>query len=64
MLFLCDTSTSLWEAMKVIREFGEYSGLVINWAKSSIMLLDVTPAPSLLTLQEIPLSWSFRYLDI
>lgn len=30
MLFLGDTSTSLWEAMVVIREFGEYSGLVIK----------------------------------
>lgn len=31
IMFLGDTSTSLKGAMTVIRKFGEYSGLVINW---------------------------------
>lgn len=43
MLLLGDTNTSLQEAMEMIRMFGHYSGLVINWTKSSLMLLDNTP---------------------
>lgn len=64
MLFLCDTSTSLREAMTAIRKFGEFSALVINWTKSSIMLLDVKLDLPLLTIQEILLSGSFRNLGI
>lgn len=40
MLLLGDTYESLQEAMSVISNFGIYSGLVINWTKLSIMLLD------------------------
>lgn len=43
MLFLGDTEKSLSEAMSLIRRFGVYSGLVINWSKSYLMLLDVDP---------------------
>lgn len=63
MLLLGDMSTSLTEAMNVIRRFGEYSGLVINWTKSSLLLLDREPSSSL-TMQNIPVSTSFRYLGI
>lgn len=30
----------VWTAMHTIMQFGEYSGLTINWSKSAFMLLD------------------------
>lgn len=49
--------------MAVITKFGIYSGLVINWSKSSLMPLDGTSA-SVLTQTNIPISVSFKYVDI
>lgn len=45
-----DTTLSLQTLMSTILEFGQYSGLTINWTKSALLLLDgdatqpVTPA--------------------
>lgn len=43
MLMLGDITSSIKEVMAVITGFGTYSGLIINWSKSSLMLLDVAP---------------------
>lgn len=64
MLLLGDTSNSLTEAMSVIKQFGKYSGLVINWTKSSLLLLDRDPPTTQQNMQDIPVSTSFKYLGI
>lgn len=64
MLLLGDMSLSLKEAMEVVQTFGHYSGLVIDWTKSSLMLLDKKSDPQLKTLLDIPVSMEFRYLGI
>lgn len=45
MILLRDVDGSLTEAMSTIVEFGKYSGLQINWTKSSLMLIDEGGAP-------------------
>lgn len=40
MLLLGDTFHTLKAAMHTITKFGELSGLLINWEKSALMLLD------------------------
>lgn len=39
MLLLVDTANSLKKAIVVITNFGVYLGLVINWTKSSLILI-------------------------
>lgn len=43
MLLLGDMSGSLGEAMSVIERYASFSGLVLNWSISSIMMLDLVP---------------------
>lgn len=50
--------------MTVIKRFGAFSGLVINWSKSSIMLLDAAPYSQSLTLHDIPVVSKFKYLVV
>lgn len=64
MLFLGDTEKSLSEAMSLIRRFGVYSGLVINWSKSSLMLLDADPDSGIQAVQGVQVARSFRYLGV
>lgn len=64
MLLLGDTSESLSEAMRVIGRFGQYSGLIINWTKSSLLLLDRELPPSQDNIMDIPVSTSLKYLGI
>lgn len=49
-----------WWSLKNV----EFSGLVINWTKSSIMLLDSTPDSQSPTLQDIPITPEFKYLGV
>lgn len=64
MLLLGDTEGSLKEAMMIIKKCREFSGLVIIWTKSSIMLLDSTPDSQGPTLQDIPITPQFKYLGV
>lgn len=60
MLLLGGTEGSLKETMLVIKKFGEFSGLVINWSKSSIMLLDSASDDLGPTIQDIPITPKFN----
>ena len=64
VLYLNDAHGSLEAAMHIIELFGSYSGLKINWQKSSLMLLQ----PQLLTLSKdsslLKVVSSFKYLGI
>lgn len=64
MLLLGDTSDSLKAAMSIIVQFGRYSGLVINWTKSSLMVLDADPDAQDVEPLQIPLTSSFKCLGI
>lgn len=68
MLYADDTmrllSESLQEAVPVIFTFGTFSELVINWTKSSIMLIDDSPNCQDSMILNIPISPSFKYLGI
>lgn len=64
MLLLGDTSSSLREAMGVIQRFGHYFGLVINWTKSSLIMLDKKLDPQSVSLMDFPVSSEFRYLRV
>lgn len=59
-----DTADSLKEAMAVIGKFGTYSGLVINWTKSSLLLLDANPDGTRKAMHEVPVSNGFKCLGI
>lgn len=50
--------------MAVIIQFGKYSGLTINWSKSSVMLLDDTSGNTGTVHHNIPVSSRFKYLGI
>lgn len=50
--------------MEIFKTFGHYSGLVINWTKSSLMLLDRKLTPQMGTLLDILVSTEFWYLGI
>ena len=63
MLLLGDTSGSLREAMSVIQTFGSFSGLLINWTKSALMLLD-SSGPQDHSLLDIPVATKFKYLGV
>lgn len=41
LLYLEDSGPSLEAALRLLKQFGEYSGLQINWSKSQILLLDL-----------------------
>lgn len=64
LLFLRDTSHSLLEVMSIIKLFGHYSGLTINWSKSALMVLDGDHGVALPDHCPIPLVTSFKYLGI
>lgn len=64
MLLLGDTAESLKEAMAVIKWFGIYSGLVINWTKSSLLLLDVNLDSRVQAIHRVPVTTCFKYLGV
>lgn len=64
MIMLGDTDASLKETMSTITEFGDYSGLNINWTKSALMLIGVVGAYQVDAACPIPLATSFKYLGI
>lgn len=64
LLYLSDPQNSLRAALAVITDFGQKSGLTINWSKSQIMPLDVSvPTEGAVS---TPLLWSasFTYLGV
>lgn len=65
MLHLEDTADSLGGGgMSVIEHFSVYSVLVINWSKSSLMLLDADPDSREQTVHRVPVTSSFKYLGV
>lgn len=64
LLFLGDTQTSLLAAMRLIKEFGYFSGLKINWDKSALLPIDplVDPLPS--QVNSIKIVNQMRYLGV
>lgn len=64
LLFLGDMRESPREAMRIINNFGAISGLKINWAKSSLLLVDPLCAPLPEEVAQIPVVNKFKYLGI
>lgn len=69
MLYSDDTllmlgDVSLWEAMKAITKFGDFSGLQINWTKSAVLLLDEDATQPVASMCPIPITTFFKYLGI
>ena len=64
LLLLGDMDTSLREAMETILEFGKFSGLLINWSKSALLLLDCGDSQVINPLCPIPITSSFKYLGV
>lgn len=64
MLFLEDTSSSLTEVFEVIKHYGMFSGLTINWDKSVLMPIDGQSLTNVV--MEVPLvcSTTFKYLGV
>lgn len=64
LLYLGDVESSLEPVMTLIRDFGDWSGLRINWDKS--VLLPVDPLPGALSLDAVPLQIvsEFSYLGV
>lgn len=63
LLYLNDASDSLTAALRIIDEYGKFSGVKINWEKSNLFLLSnsAPPPSSPSPLQRIS---RFRYLGI
>lgn len=64
LLFMGDPSHSLPGIMSIITQFGHYSGLIINWSKSALMLLDEDQEVELPDSCPIPVVASFKYLGV
>lgn len=64
LLYLRDVSASISPVMAIIGEFGRWSGLLINWDKSTLMPVD--PLPSSFPNNIIPLQivLRFKYLGV
>uniref|UniRef100_A0A803KDS8 Reverse transcriptase domain-containing protein n=1 Tax=Xenopus tropicalis TaxID=8364 RepID=A0A803KDS8_XENTR len=64
LIYLADPDTSLSTLLQTVNQFGNFSGLKINWEKSVLYSLD-NPNPPALTV-DTPLKWvsSFKYLGI
>lgn len=63
LLFLGDTQSSLRAAMGIVKYFGYFSGLVINWEKSVLLPIDPLIEPLSQQVTQIRVS-QMRYLDI
>lgn len=64
LLYLGDVQSSISPVMAIVREFGEWSGLRINWDKSVILPLDPLPerlSPEAAHLQVVS---EFQYLGV
>lgn len=64
LLRLGDTDISLREVMSTISRFGRFSGLLINWSKSVLLLLDWNNTQIVNSSCPIPIATSFKYLGI
>lgn len=67
LLILGDTDVFVRAVVSVITEFGNYSGLIINWSKSTLLPLDGIVNSGLSSLYPVPVVdsfRSFRYLGV
>lgn len=64
ILLLGDTMHSLETAMSIIAHSGEFSGLLINWDKSALMLLDTNPPQTIISSCPVPVTSLFKYLGV
>lgn len=64
LLFLGDTSDSLSSAITLITEFGDYSGLRINWGKSVLLPVDTLSPLSFVSSTSLAVVERFKYLGI
>lgn len=61
LLLLRDTTKSLQTVMSTVLDFGQYSGLTINWSKSALLLLDGDSAQPIAPTCPIPITDKFKY---
>lgn len=64
LIYLGDVLASLAPVMNIIRDFGTWSGLSINWDKSVIMPVDPLSDPSMLSSTQLQVVADFMYLGI
>uniref|UniRef100_A0A803JSY9 Reverse transcriptase domain-containing protein n=1 Tax=Xenopus tropicalis TaxID=8364 RepID=A0A803JSY9_XENTR len=64
LLFLADPHHSLQEILKIVQEFGSYSGLRVNWDKSQIMPVDTIPPVDRPTTNQLTWADEIKYLGI
>lgn len=64
LLFLADTQESLETAMRIVREFGNFSGLLINWEKSVILPIDTLCEPLPHQASQVQVVRHMKYLGI
>lgn len=64
LLFLQDPGPSLEAVFKILGEYSRFSGLCVNWEKSSAMAID--PDAQAVATQQVPIAWvsHFKYLGI
>lgn len=62
LLFLDDTRDSLIHAISLITEFGDYSGLWINWDKSALFPVDAFSPSSRVSSTPLVVVDRFEYL--
>lgn len=62
MLMLGDTTHSLETAMSTIAHFSEFSGLLIIWDKSALMLLDTNSSQTITPSCPVSVTPSFKYV--
>lgn len=64
LLFWGDTSKSLLKAMRMVEEFGNFSGLEINWEKSELLTIDPKDLITVQEMRQLVIVDALKYLGI
>ena len=64
LFFLGDVETSLDRVMKMVGEFGQFSGLTINWEKSTLLPLDPLGPQTFPGVSQLSVVTKLKYLGI
>lgn len=64
LLYLGAVGSSIAPAMDIIKEYGDWSGLRINWDKSVLLLLYSLPDALLVEAAQLQVVSEFQYLGI
>lgn len=64
LFFLGDTGSSLEKVMHIVEEFGNFSGLSINWEKSSLLPVDPLDDSTSVGIPQLKITEKMKYLGI